>query len=591
MATLSNSELAQRISDTIDYWMQHFDEFDTWMTGPVGGGDNSDGTYPLTDKNNNTVYFKSPPQLEADVTGLTDSAKTYRDDAQAAASAAATSEANAATSETNAASHESGALTAKSGAETAESGAQNAETNAIAQKQAAQTARDLADQYANEAEDVEVTTGKYSSLHHAAKSAASASAASTSEGNALTYKNEAETARDDAQAAESGAQSAQSAAEAALDSFDDRYLGEKTGDPGLDNDGNALITGALYYNTSSNLMRVYNGTDWEDVAKNTAVSVNYDNSTVPLSAADVQSAIEELGRRPRKNHVINGNFDIWQRGADFSPSTGHTADRWKSNASGGTMNVTQQSFALGQTDVPGEPRYFIRMDATVADDNMGFIHKIEGVRTLAGKQVTLSFWAKSDAARSINISLRQHFGSGGSPSPDTSVGDSVAVTTSWQKFTYTPTLPSLSGKTIGTDGNDRLDILLVNGANETFTLDIAQVQLEEGPVATDFEQRTIGEEWALCLRYFEKEGQNLTRVCRANNSTTAFSSNIPFLVRKRTIPTITVNINGMAGGTAGTMGASRVSENSFRVITSDSSGMTAGDAVSFDIDYEADAEL
>ena len=60
------------------------------------------------------------------------------------------------------------------------------------------------------------------------------------------------------------AQAAQAAAEAAYDSFDDRYLGPKSSAPTLDNDGNALLTGALYFNTVANKMYVYNGTTWQE---------------------------------------------------------------------------------------------------------------------------------------------------------------------------------------------------------------------------------------------------------------------------------------------------------------------------------------
>jgi len=51
---------------------------------------------------------------------------------------------------------------------------------------------------------------------------------------------------------------------------DDKYLGAKSSDPALDNDGNALVTGALYYNSVNTIMRVWNGTTWEDVAASTA---------------------------------------------------------------------------------------------------------------------------------------------------------------------------------------------------------------------------------------------------------------------------------------------------------------------------------
>jgi hypothetical protein len=90
----------------------------------------------------------------------------------------------------------------------------------------------------------------------AAAAASSASAASTSATNAASSATAA------SGSATAAAASATSAA-ASFDSFDDRYLGAKASDPTVDNDGNALITGALYWNTTSNQMRVYNGSAWE----------------------------------------------------------------------------------------------------------------------------------------------------------------------------------------------------------------------------------------------------------------------------------------------------------------------------------------
>ena len=56
------------------------------------------------------------------------------------------------------------------------------------------------------------------------------------------------------------------AAEAAADNFDDTYLGAKSSDPSVDNDGDALSAGDLYFNTSSNVLKVYNGSAWQDAA-------------------------------------------------------------------------------------------------------------------------------------------------------------------------------------------------------------------------------------------------------------------------------------------------------------------------------------
>ena len=88
----------------------------------------------------------------------------------------------------------------------------------------------------------------------ATAAASSASAAATSESNANTYKSAAETAKTAAETAKTAAETAKTAAETALDTFDDRFLGAKSSNPTVDNDGNALIDGALYFDTTNDLM-------------------------------------------------------------------------------------------------------------------------------------------------------------------------------------------------------------------------------------------------------------------------------------------------------------------------------------------------
>jgi hypothetical protein len=88
--------------------------------------------------------------------------------------------------------------------------------------------------------------------------------------------------------ASAAAASAVSAA-ASYDAFDDRYLGEKASDPTLDNDGNALLTGALYFNTVSNAMKVYTGSAWSAVAP-VATSVTVSQiSDLTATAAEINT--------------------------------------------------------------------------------------------------------------------------------------------------------------------------------------------------------------------------------------------------------------------------------------------------------------
>jgi hypothetical protein len=98
-------------------------------------------------------------------------------------------------------------------------------------------------------------------LGSATSAATSAAAAATSASNAATSASNAATSA-------TASSNSAAAAAASYDAFDDRYLGDKASDPTLDNDGNALLTGALYFNTTSDAMRVYNGTDWQDTSIN-----------------------------------------------------------------------------------------------------------------------------------------------------------------------------------------------------------------------------------------------------------------------------------------------------------------------------------
>ena len=236
----------------------------------------------------------------------------------------------------------------------------------------------------------------------------------------------------------------------------------------------------------------------------------------------------------RKNFFINGNFDIWQRGtADTITTTTYLADRWRCfPGTGGGAVISQQPFTLGQTDVPNEPQFFYRWNQNVAPASgaPSLNQSIEGVRTLAGQNATLSLYLKADAPISVTLRLVQIFGSGGSIANGT-LTLVVNVTTQWQRFTATSLIESIAGKTIGTDDNLLLSIDLP--ATTTAILDVAQVQLEAGTTATDFEIRSLGEEEKLCKRYFERldalngtNGANMLYFAKVN-STTAFYGTFP----------------------------------------------------------------
>ena len=222
-----------------------------------------------------------------------------------------------------------------------------------------------------------------------------------------------------------------------------------------------------------------------------------------------------------RNRIINGNFDIWQRGTSFTDD-GYTADRWVNYSAGTTHVVTRPEFSVGEASVPNQPIFYSRTVVTSvagAANASLLLQKIEGVRSFAGQEVTVSFWARVDSPKNISPELVQSFGTGGAPSADvTAIGGArkVSIGTSWQQVSFTTTAPSISGKTLGTDINDCLVLNIWFEAGSDFnsrtdslgqqsgTFDIAQVQIEPGPFATPFEHRPLAVELALCQRYFNK---------------------------------------------------------------------------------------
>jgi hypothetical protein len=116
------------------------------------------------------------------------------------------------------------------------------------------------------AQDVATKAYTDSILGSATSAAASATAAANSATAAASSASAASTSETNASASASASASSASEAATSYDNFDDRYLGQKASDPSVDNDGDALLTGALYFNTASNSMKVYSGSAWVDVA-------------------------------------------------------------------------------------------------------------------------------------------------------------------------------------------------------------------------------------------------------------------------------------------------------------------------------------
>jgi hypothetical protein len=219
------------------------------------------------------------------------------------------------------------------------------------------------------------------------------------------------------------------------------------------------------------------------------------------------------------NYCMNGDMWVNQR---FGPAgtlaiaTGaqnkYMVDRWhldKDGTSQGTLS--QVAFTVGQTDVPNEPQYYLDWNHSTAGtggtkDNIQ--HNIESVRTLAGKQVTFSIYMKvASGTQAVTLELEQNFGSGGSPSSPVlfTKGSTDTVTTTFQRFSFTTTLTSISGKTVGTTAfTDSLIVRVKNPLNAAYQISYAHAQLELGPIATPFRYEDFETTYNKCLRYYYK---------------------------------------------------------------------------------------
>jgi len=260
----------------------------------------------------------------------------------------------------------------------------------------------------------------------------------------------------------------------------------------------------------------------------------------------------DAGGLTGRNLIINGAFQCWQRSISVSSQTDSgykTADRWYTNASGGTYNQSQQTVTLGDSTI-GDFKYFLRHEVTTGDDFTGILYRIEDVQSVPEGTVTLSFYAKGTNPNSGHFEMiaRQDFGTGGSPSSDViQTAQDVTLTSSWQRFELQITVPSISGKTLGTNGDSYYQLQFTqpsdDDSSDAWTLDITGVQLEVGQTATPFEHRSFGDELARCLRYYEEWGGE--DAYQPFGYFEAASSDLGYLVlhfsEKRDGPTVTVS--------------------------------------------------
>jgi hypothetical protein len=299
-----------------------------------------------------------------------------------------------------------------------------------------------------------------------------------------------------------------------------------------------------------------------------------------------------------KNKIINGDFRINQRSFTSVSATGYCFDRWYAVVQGASQTYTPQVFTPGAAPVAGyEGTNFLRIVTVAGASNYAIINqRIEDVRTFAGQTVTVSFWAKAGSGTpSVGLVVSQNFGSGGSATVDVypTAPTTQSITTSWVRYSFNVSIPSISGKTIGTSSFLDVSIQPNNAfqpvGQQTGTFDFWGVQVEASNTATAFQTATgtIQGELSACQRYYWRQsavGVNnyFTAGGLVESSTSGWATLIP-PVTMRVTPT-SVDYSGLilsdsAGAafapSAVTVFANGSGTNTVRVSTT-ISGATAG---------------
>lgn len=217
-----------------------------------------------------------------------------------------------------------------------------------------------------------------------------------------------------------------------------------------------------------------------------------------------------------KNAIINGGFDIWQRGttsASITTSQVYTADRWCCVGGASTAMTVSRQVTNDTTNLPNI-QYCSRVQRTAGQTGTSYVQFAQSLETVnsipfAGKTVTLSFYARaganySSASNALNVLLltgtatdqQVLVGYTGSVS---AINSSATLTTTWQRFTFTATLATNTNE-IGVDFY--YTPVGTAGTNDYF--EVTGIQLELGSTATTFSRAggTIQGELAACQRYY-----------------------------------------------------------------------------------------
>ena len=215
---------------------------------------------------------------------------------------------------------------------------------------------------------------------------------------------------------------------------------------------------------------------------------------MPISTIN-NASFADTAVHGQRNLIINGAMQVAQRGTSHSVSTGganYTLDRWALGVNAGV------AVTVSQEDDTGDFNKFLRITGASGNTIIQLLTRLEAQDTkrLAGKEVTLSFYARSSSASTVVVYAAYPSATDNFTTTTNFANQSNSITTAFTRFTFTFTVDSNADK--------GLQILFADndGIGASATLDIKGVQLELSSQATPFEHRSFGDELARCQRYY-----------------------------------------------------------------------------------------
>jgi|15BtaG_2_1085339.scaffolds.fasta_scaffold29012_1 hypothetical protein len=290
----------------------------------------------------------------------------------------------------------------------------------------------------------------------------------------------------------------------------------------------------------------------------------------------------------RKNFIINGGMDVWQRGTSGTSASWayNAADRWKTSLRDGAGTISQHTL----NDDLQPFSYALKVAVTTQASTAPVVQQyVEDSRKFRNQMMTYSFYAK--ASKAITVSTK--FDLIWANSDNNTTSENHSITTSWQRFTYSINTGSPSGSYNTVDHFlPRIEL----PTTDTYDFYITGCQLEYGSTATEFEHRSYGEELALCQRYYQD--RETTHGWVFTEYIDTFRSQAALHPTMRTAPGITFtqtnamlyDIDGGLDIEGHSISANNISDKGFRVNIASVTGVETV-AYANSLVWAADAEL